>query len=124
MRTVVFLSILVVAGTAGDLALARAMKQVGPVGHAQLSPSSLLRGIAEGLRQPWMWVGLLLHAAAFAAFLTLLSWADLSVVVPASALSYIAGVAGAKIFLRERIDQDRWVGVLLIAIGVALVLAG
>ena len=121
MRTVVALGILVLAGTAGDLAIARAMKRVG---HVRLRPSSLLRGIADSLRQAWMWIGLMLHAAAFAAFLLLLSWADVSVVVPASALSYVTGVAGAKVFLRERIDGDRWVGVLLIALGVALVLAG
>jgi len=121
MRTVISLGILVLAGTAGDLALARAMKQVGQV---QLSPSSLVRGIADSLRQVWMWIGLALHAAAFASFLILLSWADVSVVVPASALSYITGVAGAKLFLRERIDGDRWVGVLLIALGVTLVLIG
>jgi len=121
MRTAVSLGILVIAGTGGDLAIARAMKRVGQV---QLKPSSLLRGIAHSLRQPCMWIGLILHAAAFASFLMLLSWADVSVVVPASALSYVTGVAGAKLFLRERIDGDRWVGVLLIAIGVALVLAG
>src|SRR5437870_5303976 len=121
MRTLVSLGILVLAGTAGDLALARAMKSVGQV---QLSPASLLRGILDSLGHPWMWIGLLLHAAAFAAFLALLSWTDVSVVVPASALSYVAGVAGAKLFLRERIDPDRWAGVLLIALGVAFVLAG
>jgi uncharacterized membrane protein len=120
MRTAVSLGILVVAGTSGDLALARAMKRVGRV---RLTPSSLLRGIADALRQAWMWVGLLLHAAAFASFLALLSWADVSMVVPASALSYVTGVAGAKLFLREQIDSNRWVGVLFIALGVALVLA-
>jgi drug/metabolite transporter (DMT)-like permease len=121
MRTAVLLGILVIAGTAGDLALARAMKRVG---HVQLSPSSLIRAVADGLRQVWMWIGLTLHAAAFASFLMLLSWADVSVVVPASALSYVTGVAGAKLFLRERIDGDRWAGALFIALGVALVLAG
>jgi hypothetical protein len=120
MRTAVSLAILVIAGTAGDLALARAMKRVG---HVRLRPASLLRGIGNGLRQVWMWIGLLLHAAAFVSFLALLSWADVSVVVPASALSYVAGVGGAKLFLREQIDGNRWVGVLLIALGVALVLA-
>ena len=121
MRTVVSLGILVIAGTAGDLALARAMKRIG---HIHFTPSSLLRGVTDAIREAWIWIGLVLHAAAFAAFLTLLSWADVSVVVPASALSYITGVAGAKLFLRERIESDRWVGVLLIALGVTLVLAG
>jgi drug/metabolite transporter (DMT)-like permease len=121
VRTIVCLSILVMAGTAGDLALARAMKCVG---HVDLSPSCIWRGLIGGFRQAWLWIGVMLHLAAFLAFLALLSWTDVSVVVPASALSYITGVAGAKLFLREQIDHDRWVGVLLIALGVALVLAG
>jgi drug/metabolite transporter (DMT)-like permease len=121
LRTLVCLGILVMAGTAGDLALARAMKCVG---HVDLTPACVWRGIISGFCQTWLWVGVLLHLAAFLAFLALLSWTDVSVVVPASALSYITGVAGAKLFLRERIDHDRWVGVLLIAVGVALVLAG
>jgi uncharacterized membrane protein len=120
-RTIVCLGILVMAGTAGDLALARAMKSVG---HVDLTPSCIVRGIIAGCRQAWLWVGMALHLAAFGSFLALLSWADVSVVVPASALSYITGVAGAKLFLREQINQDRWVGVALIAIGVALVLTG
>ena len=81
MRTAVSLGILVVAGTAGDLALARAMKRVGQV---RLRPLSLLRGIGDGLRQVWMWIGLLLHAAAFVSFLALLSWATAEV-LPAPA---------------------------------------
>ena len=121
MRTIVCLGILVMAGTAGDLALARAMKCVG---HVDLTPSCILRGVIGGFRQAWLWIGVTLHMAAFVSFLALLSWADVSVVVPASALSYITGVAGAKLFLREQINHDRWVGVVLIAVGVALVLAG
>jgi drug/metabolite transporter (DMT)-like permease len=121
VRTIVCLAILVMAGTAGDLALACAMKCVG---HVDLSPACVIRGIIGGFRQLWLWIGVMLHMAAFVSFLALLSWADVSVVVPASALSYIAGVAGAKLFLREQIDHERWVGVLLIAVGVALVLAG
>jgi uncharacterized membrane protein len=120
-RTIVCLGILVMAGTAGDLALARAMKSVG---HVDLTPSCILRGIIAGSRQAWLWIGMALHMAAFGSFLALLSWADVSVVVPASALSYITGVAGAKLFLREQINHDRWVGVVLIAVGVALVLTG
>jgi drug/metabolite transporter (DMT)-like permease len=121
MRTIVSLGILVIAGTAGDLALARAMKRVG---HVPFTPSGLMRGVTDAVRDSWIWIGLAFHTTAFVAFLMLLSWADVSVVVPASALSYVTGVAGAKLFLRERIDSERWFGVLLIALGVTLVLAG
>ena len=100
---------------------ARAMKCVG---HVDLTPSCVLHGIIAGCRQAWLWIGMALHVAAFGSFLALLSWADVSVVVPASALSYITGVAGAKLFLRERVTVIRWAGVLLISSGVVLVLVG
>ena len=122
MRTGLCLAVLVLAGTAGDLSVTRAMKQTGVV--IDLRPSSILRAVAHAFGQSWMWLGLVLQALAFFAFLALLSWANVSVVVPASALSYVVGAAGAKVFLNERVGWERWMAVLLIAFGVALVLAG
>jgi drug/metabolite transporter (DMT)-like permease len=52
--------------------------------------------------------------------LALLSWADASLVVPATALSYVSGAFGAKFFLREKIEPVRWIGVILVCAGVAL----
>jgi drug/metabolite transporter (DMT)-like permease len=44
--------------------------------------------------------------------------------VPATALSYAAGAYGSRVFLGERITHLRWVGVLLVCVGVALVWQG
>jgi len=56
--------------------------------------------------------------------LALLSWADVSVVVPATALSYVAGVFGAKFLLHEQVAPVRWAGVLLVSVGTALLSIG
>jgi drug/metabolite transporter (DMT)-like permease len=53
----------------------------------------------------------------------LLSWAEVSFVVPATAANYIAGTFGAKFLLKERVSRARWAGMLLVAAGVALVCA-
>ena len=120
MRTAINLAILVLAGTAGDLAITHAMKQNGEV--RDFRASTIIAAVAGAFRRGWMWLGLSLHALAFFSFLALLSWASVSVVVPASALSYVVGALGAKLFLRERVTLARWAGALLICFGVMLVL--
>jgi bacterial/archaeal transporter family protein len=122
MRTVVGLTILVLASTAGDLLLARTMKAMGEV--ANLRPRTLLAVAILVIGLPSAWAGLFLQAVAFGSFLALLSWANVSLVVPASALGYVVGAIGAKFFLRETLSGIRWAGVLLVSGGVALVLAG
>jgi uncharacterized membrane protein len=56
--------------------------------------------------------------------LVLLSWEPISLVIPASALSYVVGTLGAKYILGEQVSAARWVGVVLVCAGVALVAAG
>ena len=122
MRTVLGLIVLVCAGTCGDLLLTRTMKLVGEV--QSVDPRRVVRVVFSAFRLPSMWAALMLQAVAFFSFLALLSWANVSVVVPASALSYAVGAIGAALFLRETLSPTRWVGVLLISCGVVFVLAG
>jgi drug/metabolite transporter (DMT)-like permease len=60
---------------------------------------------------------------AFFALLALLSWADVSFIVPATALNYVVGAAGSALFLRERVNRVRWAGVLLVCLGVGVMFA-
>lgn len=122
MRTILGLTLVVVAGTAGDLLLTRGMKWVGEV--TSVHPLRALPMVIAAFRLPSMWAALSLQVLAFLSFLALLSWANVSVVVPATALGYAVGAIGAKFFLRETVSPIRWMGVLLISCGVAFVLAG
>jgi uncharacterized membrane protein len=122
MRTFLCLTIVVFAGTFGDLLLTRTMKSVGEV--TSVHPRRVWRAVISAFRLPSMWAALLLQVLLFFSFLALLSWANVSLVVPASALGYAAGAVGAKFFLRETLSPVRWMGVLLISCGVAFVLAG
>ena len=118
MRLVLFICIVVLTGTAGDIAITHAMKRVGEIDV--FSSSSVARALTQTFRIGWMWIGIVLMAVAFFALLALLSWADVSVVVPATALSYVVGAFGAKFLLREKVTPTRWVGVLLVCFGVVL----
>ncbi len=114
--------VVVVAGTAGELCISRAMKLVGEV--KDFRPSSLMRVIGRALKLPWTWLGLGLMASAFFALLGVLSLENVSLVVPVTALSYAAGTLGGKVFLGEQVTPQRWTGVLLVCLGVTLVLLG
>ncbi|HVB28536.1 MAG TPA: hypothetical protein VNG91_01875 [Terriglobia bacterium] len=118
-RTALFIGIIVVAGQLGDLSLSRAMKTIGEVHH--FNPLNLLRVLVRAFRVKWMWIGVGLMAVAFFSLLALLSWANVSLVVPATAASYVVGAMGAQFLLGEHVNRERWVGVIIVCIGVALV---
>jgi len=63
-------------------------------------------------------------ALAFFALLAALSIYNVSFVVPVTALSYVVGAFGSATFLRERLGVNRWLGILLVAAGVTLVVLG
>ena len=118
MRLLIFLLITVLASTAGEIAITHGMKKVG--GPERLEPRAILRFLRRALGSGWFWLGILLSALYFYAMLALLSWAPVSLVVPATALSYVVGTFGAKLLLRERVSAARWAGVALVCAGVAL----
>src|SRR5262245_32907268 len=118
MRMMVFIAIVVLGGTAGDIAVSHAMKQIGEI--KTLRPAAICMVLARAFRMVWMWIGIGLMALAFFSLLALLSWADVSIVVPATALSYVAAAFGAKYLLHEKVAPLRWAGVLLVCAGVAL----
>jgi drug/metabolite transporter (DMT)-like permease len=122
MREFIFYSLIICAGTGGELCVSRAMKAVGEV--KDFRPASLIKVAARALRVPWMWAGLSLMGAAFFALLAVLSIENVSLVVPVTALSYAAGALGGKFFLGEQVTRRRWTGVLLVCVGVALVIMG
>lgn len=123
MVTQTILYVLIVfVGTGGELCVSRAMKTIGEI--SDFRPHAVVRVVGRALALPRMWTGIALMAIAFFALLGMLSLAKVSFVFPASALSYAAGALGGKLFLGERVTPQRWVGVLLVCLGVVLVVFG
>jgi drug/metabolite transporter (DMT)-like permease len=119
-KVIALLAFFICCNTGGEITLTYAMKQVGE--PEQLRPMALLRFLGRAFANAWFWVALPLCAASFYSLLVLLSWAPLSVVIPASAATYVVGTFGAKYILREQVSPKRWMGVLMVCIGVTLVL--
>ncbi len=122
MRDLILFTLIVVAGTGGELFVSRAMKTVGE--GASFRPAAIARLMLRAMRVPWLWAGIAMMAIAFFALLGALSFYNVSFVVPVTALSYVAGAFGSAVFLRERVSPERWLGVVLVAVGVTLVFFG
>ena len=119
MTTALLVLVIVLTNAAGDVLITRGMKEVGDVSAAGVRQA--LAMARQALCNRHFLMGFVCLAASFFAFLAVLSWADLSVVVPATSIVYVVTVIGAKYFLNEEIDRLRWAGTLLVCLGVALV---
>ena len=122
LRETIFYLLIVIVGTGGELCVTRAMKTIGEV--TDFRPASLLRVVARAMKVGWMWLGLGQMTLAFFALLGMLSLENVSLVIPVTALSYAFGALGGRFFLGERVTRQRWAGVLLVCVGVALVFIG
>jgi drug/metabolite transporter (DMT)-like permease len=118
LRKYLVLGVVTLASAFGDISLAIGMKRLGPVSFSH--PGALL----SALRTPWVLGGILLLLVFFASYLTALSWADLTFVLPATSLAYVAVALLSKFWLHEQISPARWLGVALITAGVGFVTQG
>jgi len=119
MKTALMIALVVLGGSVGDVFITKGMKQIGEI--ATLNVRELLRIAGRTLANKWFLVGVWFMAVSFFSFLAVLSWADLSLVLPATSISFVITTIGAKLYLRETISPVRWAGILLVCIGVALI---
>lgn len=102
----------------GDSFLAHGMRQVGNISLQRL-PHVIL-----SILNPWVALGILFLLGFFAAYMTALSWADLTYVLPATSLGYVLLALIAKFVLHEQVSTMRWLGIGLISAGVGFVTQG
>ena len=111
---------IVLFSTAGDVLLAHAMRNIGDLGEIRVQ-QGLAVAIKRVISSGWFMLGVFCMACAFFSLLFGLSWADVSLVAPASAsITFVTNAIAAKLFLRENVDRRRWVAALFVAGGVLL----
>jgi drug/metabolite transporter (DMT)-like permease len=84
-------------------------------------PGALRRAAALLSRNRFVIGSVIAMAISFFAYLGLLSIADLSFAVPATAITYVLETVLAKFLLKEHVNWLRWAGASLVICGVALV---
>lgn len=102
----------------GDTCLSRGMTQLPAISLAH--PLTLVAAVFT----PWIAAGIALLIGFFASYLTALSWADLTFVLPATALGNVIVAFLARFWLQEPISVARWMGIALITLGVSFVAQG
>ena len=103
----------------GQLMLKSAMTRIGRIGYAQATAP--FETVTKALREPRLWGGLALFAASAAFWLVVLSRLPLSVAYPALGVSHILVALLSGVVLHEHVPLLRWVGVLVVAVGIALI---
>jgi drug/metabolite transporter (DMT)-like permease len=118
LRKYLVLAGVTVFAAAGDSMLSHGMKQAGNISIHNL-PSLLL-----AVLNPWVAIGILLLLAFFATYMSALSWADLTYVLPATSLGYVLLALVARFVLHEHVSPLRWLGIALITGGVGFIAGG
>ena len=117
-RQYLVLGMVAVCAPLGDTFLARGMTGIASISLAH--PASLIAAVFT----PWVALGIFLLIGFFASYLTALSWADLTFVLPATAFGNVIVAFLSRFWLHEPISLERWACIVLITLGVGFVAQG
>lgn len=118
VKTLIMVLAMVVCANVGDLLLKHGMAQIGAV---QLTGHGIAQAFMMTVTSGPIWLAIFFLIGFMASYMTVLSWADYSYVMPAGAFGYAVLTFLAVVFLHESVSPRRWVGVVLICVGVLLV---
>lgn len=119
MISIGILIVSVAFATAGQLTLKAAMESIGRIGSAQVSDAG--QTLMRAVKEPLLWSGLVLFGVSALFWLIVLSRVDLSLAYPFVGISYVVIVALARFIFHEQVPTLRWIGVSVIAVGIALI---
>jgi len=118
IKTLVMVLAMVVCANAGDLLLKHGMAQIGQV---ELTAHGISQAFRLTVTSTTIWLAIFFLIGFMVSYMTVLSWADYSYVMPAGAFGYAVLTFLAVIVLHESVSPRRWIGVVLICVGVLLV---
>ncbi len=115
VKTQVFTVIVILSQSLGNFALSWGMK------HRTEALNFTVLAYLQAIFDPWVMIGIALLILWLLSRMALLSWADLSYVLPVTSLGYVITALMGRFFLGEQITWQRWSGTLLIVAGTAVV---
>ena len=118
MKTFIVILLATLSAAIGESLLSYGMKRNGQVNLAV--PSQWGHLVLSVVRNPYVLAGVVFLAFFFFLYLAALSWADLSYVMPLTAVSYIFAALLARFVLKEELSWFRWAGTVVITLGIIL----
>jgi uncharacterized membrane protein len=118
IKTLAMVLALVICANIGDLTLKRGMTEIGAVDP---SAAGLAHALWLTVTNAKIWIGIAFLVGFMASYMTVLSWADYSYVMPVGAFGYALLTLFAVVFLHEHVSPRRWIGVIVVCLGVLLV---
>jgi drug/metabolite transporter (DMT)-like permease len=119
VKTVIVVTLAALSAAVGETLLSYGMKKNGAMNITD--PSQWFSLIFSVVSNPYITAGVVFLAIFFFLYLAALSWADLSFVLPLTAVSYIFAALLARFVLREEVSVFRWIGTVVIMIGITLI---
>ena len=122
LRVIVAMTIAAGSAALGQILVRRGMQQVGSLEN--YAPAAILIYFWHSLCNLNVILGTFLNAVFYFLFLAALSWKDVTVVLPITAIEYVFAAFLAVIMLKENVPTIRWAGIALVVIGVILIARG
>jgi uncharacterized membrane protein len=114
LKTRLFTAIVVLANVSGNSLMSFGVRHRGALGSSALQ-------YLLAMFNPYVAAGIVLMIVWMLARMALLSWADLSYVLPVTSIAYVLTAVVGSLFLGEHVSGRRWLGTVLIMAGTALV---
>jgi drug/metabolite transporter (DMT)-like permease len=114
-RTFLLVAAVVLLNAFGDLSLTWGLRHIPQTLAA--NPLHYL----EAMLNPFVAAGITMLILWLLTRMTLMSWADLSFVLPVTSVGYVVVALLGRFFLHEHVSAERWLGILLILCGAILV---
>jgi drug/metabolite transporter (DMT)-like permease len=119
LKVLIAMTVAAAAAAVGQIFVRQGMQQVGSL--EAYAPVALMGYFGQALSNPYVVIGTALNAVFYFLFLASLSWADVTVVLPMTALEFGMAAILAVLILHEAVPTLRWAGIMLVILGVMLI---
>jgi drug/metabolite transporter (DMT)-like permease len=118
-RVLIAMTIAAASAAVGQILVRRGMQQVGSLEN--YAPMALLIYFGHAVANWYVVLGTALNTVFYVLFLAALSWTEVTVALPMTAIEYGFAALLAVIFLKEQVSPLRWAGIMLVIVGVVFI---
>ncbi len=122
LRVLIIVTVAAAAAALGQILLRRGMQEIGSLEN--YAPAALAVYFWRVLNNPYVVAGTILNAVFYFLFLAALSWTELTVALPLTAIEYGFASILAVLILGEALPPLRWIGIILVILGVIAITMG